>query len=418
MIRDSREWFIVDRREFFKTAGVGGAFATMAGVVSASQRAASPQGDRGLWIDVLRRIADPVLVNLANGTLKARMPVEAADPNRRLVTHLEALGRLIAGIAPWIELSDDDGAEDRVRRDYAELARRAIGRAVDPSSPDVLNFTRERQPLVDAAFLAQGLLRAPRVLADTLDSTTKRHLVAALESTRTIVPGYNNWLLFSAIVEAGLRRLGAWWDRVRVDYALRQHEQWYKGDGVYGDGPEFHWDYYNSFVIHPMLLDVLDACGDELPAWKELRTRVVTRARRYAAIQERLIAPDGTFPAIGRSLAYRCGAFHLLAQMSLRRALPDGVSPAQVRSGLTAVIRRSLDAPGTFDANGWLRIGFCGHQPGIGETYISTGSVYLCAVALLPLGLPAADQFWSAPPQPWTSVRAWSGQAFPIDHAL
>ncbi len=21
-------------------------------------------------------------------------------------------------------------------------------------------------------------------------------------------------------------------------------------------------------------------------------------------------------------------------------------------------------------------------------------------------------------PQPWTSVRAWSGQAFPIDHAL
>ena len=45
---------------------------------------------------------------------------------------------------------------------------------------------------------------------------------------------------------------------MRVDYALRQHDQWYKGDGAYGDGPTFHWDYYNSFVIHPMLLDVLD----------------------------------------------------------------------------------------------------------------------------------------------------------------
>ena len=33
---------------------------------------------------------------------------------------------------------------------------------------------------------------------------------------------------------------------------------------------------------------------------------------RYAAVQERLIAPDGTFPALGRSIAYRCGAFHLL----------------------------------------------------------------------------------------------------------
>ena len=25
---------------------------------------------------------------------------------------------------------------------------------------------------------------------------------------------------------------------------------------------------------------------------------------------------------------------------------------------------------------------------------------------------------WSAPPQPWTAVKAWSGQPFPIDHAL
>src|SRR2546425_7119809 len=154
-----------------------------------------------------------------------------------------------------------------------------------------------------------------------------------------------------------------------------------------------------------MLVDVLDACQDESPAWKDLAVREQQRARRYAAVQERLIAPDGSFPPIGRSIAYRCGAFHLLAQTALRRALPDGVSPAQVRSALTAVIRRSIEAPGTFDADGWLRIGFCGHQPGIGESYISTGSLYLCSVSLLPLGLPATDDFWSAPSQPWTSAN-------------
>ena len=347
------------------------------------------------------------------------MPVEqAAGAKRQTVTHLEALGRLIAGIAPWIELPADDTAEGRLRLQYADLARRAIGRAVDPSSPDFLNFTRERQPLVDAAFLAQGLLRAPRALRDALDPETKRNLIAALESTRIIVPGFNNWLLFSATVEAGLARLGAPWDRVRVDYALRQHDQWYKGDGHYGDGPQFHWDYYNSYVIHPMMLDVLDACRDEMPAWKDLASREENRAKRYAAVQERLIAPDGSFPAIGRSLAYRFGAFQLLAQMALRRGLPEGVSPAQVRGALTAVIRRTIAAPGTFDADGWLQIGFCGHQPGVGETYISTGSLYLCAVGLLPLGLPPADEFWSAAPQPWTAARAWSGEAFPIDHAL
>ena len=205
---------------------------------------------------------------------------------------------------------------------------------------------------------------------------------------------------------------------MRVDYALRQHDQWYKGDGTYGDGPDFHWDYYNSFVIHPMLIDVLDAVGAEMPAWKELSGRVAKRAQRYAAVLERLIAPDGSFPPIGRSIAYRFGALQVLAQMALRRSLPEGVSATQVRGALTAAIRRSIEAPGTFDADGWLRIGFCGHQPGVGERYISTGSLYLCSVGLLPLGLGPADDFWSAPPMPWTSVRAWSGQPFPIDHAL
>jgi hypothetical protein len=403
------------RRDFLKAATALPA----AAVPRASGVAADSTGDREFWVGAMRRVADPVLTNLANGTLKARMPVEqASGADRRSVTHLEALGRLMAGIAPWLELATDASAEGRARAEYGELARRAIARAVDPASPDLLNFTRDRQPLVDAAFLAQGLLRAPRALRDHLDTATTRQLIAALESTRAIVPGFNNWLLFSATVEAGLKSLGAAWDRVRVDYALRQHEQWYKGDGTYGDGPDFHWDYYNSFVIHPMLTDVLTACKDESPAWQEIGAREVLRAKRYAAVQERLVAPDGSFPAIGRSIAYRCGAFHLLAQSALRHTLPEGVSPAQVRGALTAVIRRTLEAPETFDPNGWLRIGFCGHQPGIGEQYISTGSLYLCSVGLLPLGLPASDEFWSAPPQPWTSVKAWSGQAFPIDHAL
>ena len=34
------------------------------------------------------------------------------------------------------------------------------------------------------------------------------------------------------------------------------------------------------------------------------------------------------------------------------------------------------------------------------------------------LSLSPSDPFWSAPPQPWTAAKAWSGQPFPIDHAL
>ena len=405
----------MDRRRFMISIG---AAPLMSASIAAQSRPAATD-DRAIWVGHMQKLADPVLNNLSAETLKARMPVEqAAGATRESVTHLEALGRLIAGIAPWLELAPDDTDEGRLRARYGELSRRAIDRAVDPASKDFLNFTRDRQPLVDAAFLAQGVLRAPRALRDELGATTRRNLITALESSRITLPGFNNWLLFSATVEAALAKLGATWDRMRVDYALRQHDQWYKGDGAYGDGPEFHFDYYNSFVIHPMLLDVLDAFTDENPGWKDLATRELQRARRYAAVLERLIAPDGSFPPIGRSLAYRCGAMQLLAQAALRKTLPEGVTPAQVRGALTAVIRRTLEAPGTFDQAGWLQIGFCGHQPGVGERYISTGSLYLCSVGLLPLGLPPADEFWTAAPQPWTSVRAWKGEEFPIDHAL
>jgi hypothetical protein len=98
--------------------------------------------------------------------------------------------------------------------------------------------------------------------------------------------------------------------------------------------------------------------------------------------------------------------------------LPENLNPAQVRCALTAVMRRMMEAPGTFDENGWLRIGFCGHQPALAENYISTGSLYLCANGLLPLGLPAADPFWSGPPARWTSQKLWSGESLPADHAL
>jgi hypothetical protein len=396
------------------------------GAVPSGPRAA-PSDDRRYWVQVLSRLADPVLTSLAAGRLRATMPVElsaAAKPERRDYAHLEAVGRLLAGIAPWLELGgggggEGDASEERAQRArFAELARRGLRHATDPASPDYLNFTRGRQPLVDAAFLAHAVVRAPRELWTMLEPATQRQLVTALQSTRAIQPSASNWLLFSAMVEAALCMMGESWDRMRVDYALRQHQQWYKGDGVYGDGANFHWDYYNSFVIQPMLLDVVRVVAPSTSEWRALESDIVTRARRYAAIQERMISPEGTFPPIGRSLAYRFGALQLLGQMALRRELPDEVRPAQVRGAMSAVIHRTMDAPGTFDGAGWLTVGFAGHQPRIGESYISSGSAYLCSVGLLPLGLPAADAFWTAPSEDWTSKVLWSGGDGPPDHAI
>ncbi len=220
------------------------------------------------------------------------------------------------------------------------------------------------------------------------------------------------------MIETLLYKAGEAWDRMRVDYAIRQHEQWYKGDGVYGDGPEFHWDYYNSFVIQPLLVDLVLTVGHEAPEWEALKPAILARARRYGEVQERLIAPDGTFPPIGRSLAYRFGAFQHLAQMALQHNLAPGVYPSQVRCALTAVIKRTLAVAGNFDEEGWLKIGFCGSQPNVAEDYISTGSLYLCTTVFLPLGLSPEDEFWRGEPRDWTQKKMWSGQNVESDHAL
>jgi hypothetical protein len=104
--------------------------------------------------------------------------------------------------------------------------------------------------------------------------------------------------------------------------------------------------------------------------------------------------------------------------MALRGDLPPEIVPAQVRGALGAVIRRTLEAEGTFDGGGWLRIGLCGHQPSLGEGYISTGSLYLCTFAFLPLGLPPTEAFCSAPAADWTARQLWNGKDLPADHAV
>ncbi|MBC7367233.1 MAG: DUF2264 domain-containing protein [Undibacterium sp.] len=415
------------RRSFLKLSAIAALLgATTSQVAAASSPAASappsltPAATRALWCQLATRLADPVLTALSQRRLKATMPVESAPrtKDRPDYTHLEALGRLLAGLAPWLELPADSTPEAVERARLAALARSALDAATDPASPDFLNFSKGRQPLVDAAFLAQALLRAPDELWKKLDPRVQQNVIAALKSSRPIPTGENNWKLFATTVEIFLHQVGAGRDDARLFEGIDKHAAWYVGDGTYGDGPEFHWDYYNAFVIQPMLVEALDVVGDETPALKTFRIKSRERLTRFAAIQERLIAPDGTYPVIGRSVAYRCGAFQGLALAALRRALPADVSPAQARVALSAVIRRTLEAPGTFDAAGWLRIGVSGSQPGLGETYISTGSLYLCSVALLPLGLPASDPFWSAPAARTTWEKIWSGEDLPADHAL
>ena len=241
--------------------------------LSAMACSAAVSLSRAGWVSLLDRMARPVLSAAAEGRLQAWMPVEAApghEDERRKVTHLEAVGRTLAGMAPWLEHGPSDGAEGEVRGRFVEWARGAIAHGVDPNSVAWLRFGEERQTIVDAAFLALALHRAPKTLRDALPKSVRAQLADALRATRKQTPPMNNWLLFAAMIELALYELGEEWDRQRVDFALKKMGEWYVGDGVYGDGPHFHADYYDSFVMHPFLLAVLDAVGDKDAAWNAM----------------------------------------------------------------------------------------------------------------------------------------------------
>lgn len=374
--------------------------------------------DRQYWINTLTKIIDPVLNSLSKEQLRKKMPVKGKEAEaRKQFAYLEAFGRLMPGIAPWLELGADNTEEGRLRHHYIQLVHQCFSHAMDASSPDYMPMNKGGQSIVDGSLLAYSLLRAPVQIKDKLDAPVKKKLVLELKASRTLTPPNNNHILFTAMIETVLLELGEEWRKAPVDHAINLFKKWYVGDGFYSDGPEFHFDYYNSYIIHPYLLNILKVMVKHGQYEQSLYDLALKRAQRFGVCLERLISPEGTFPPIGRSITNRFSAFHLLSLLALQKNLPDQLSPQQVRGGLTAVLKRSFEMPGTFD-NGWLTIGFAGFQPDLGENYMNTGSLYGCTLGFIPLGLPAENDFWAKPAEDWTAKKIWSGENVPADKAL
>lgn len=374
---------------------------------------------RQLWCDTLIRISAPVFNHMSAGKLGKQIP-SARLPKCARYAAMEAFCRSFAGVAPWLAAKGLPKNEEQERRKILSLIQQSLDHAANPKSADFLDFGGGGQALVEAAYLALGLLRSDPLVWNSLSAKTRQGLVRSLQATRVHKPNFSNWLLFAATVEACLCHLGETYDPMRLDYAIRQHEQWYLGDGAYGDGPYFHWDYYNGYVIQPMLLECLSAVGGakNCADLHKFHEPMRQRARRYAEIQERLIAPDGTFPPLGRSITYRFGAFQLLSLLAWRQDLPDTLPPAQVRCALTAVMQQTMLAPGTVGKDGWLTIGLHGEQPALGDYYNSTGSPYLALCSFLPLGLSPKAKFWKDADCNWTAKKIWGGQNHAGDHCL
>lgn len=392
---------------------------------SAKKKARQPQTDREYWVEVAYKLAQPVLENMARGELQQNMMVEVSptwDGRNKKVTYMECFGRLMAGIAPWLTLPDDDTAEGQQRRQLREWALQSYKNAVDPSSPDYLLWRKEGQTLVDAAYIAESLIRGYDALWKPLDEQTKQRYITEFTQLRRVDPPYTNWLLFSSTIESFLAKVGAPHDNYRISMAVRKTEEWYVGDGWYSDGQgTFAFDYYSSYVFHAMYLETLQNMIDARQGgwgidYKRFRQRALRRAQKHAVVLERFISPEGTFPVFGRSIPYRMATMQPLALIAWYQTLPAELSNGQVRRALTKVMHRMYDHQNNFNEGGFLTIGFCGSQPGVADWYTNNGSLYMTSLSLMPLGLPADHPFWADAEQPTTQEKAWGGQPFPKDH--
>lgn len=378
------------------------------------------KSDREQWVDLAYKLSAPILENMSKGLLHKNMIVEYSPTYDNLdknVLFMECFGRLMDGISPWLSLPQDETNEGKIRKKLLDWALLSYKNAVDPNSSDMLLWTSNntRQPLVDAAYIAESFLRAPEIWKK-LDKTSQQRYIECFKKISKIEPWNNNWVLFSGIIECFFLMFGEEADKAKMIKIVNKINNWYIGDGWYSDGPNFDMNYYNTFVIHPMfvhMLEIMEKNKIKTPISSKLALK---RMQRLNIFIERLISPEGKFPAFGRSIIYRMGVFQTLALSAWKYGLPKYLTYGGVRSALTKIMNNMFNIDGNFNEGGFLTLGFVGHQPNISNTYSNNGSTYMTSLVFLPLGLSSNHLFWTDSPKLWTSQKAWSGQPFPIDH--
>lgn len=375
--------------------------------------------DRTFWVSTLQKIAFPVINNLARGSLRKVMPFESNSSDGHEFSYLGSFARVFNGIAPWLELGADNSDEGQIRKKYIVLTIEAIKNAVNPNNNDYIFVVEPKQSLVEVALFAQGLLRSKNQIWLNLPMDVQARLIRELKNTRIIAPYENHWLLFTAMIEAALLEFTGECDKERLTYGVAKfRDEFYMGDAIYSNGEDYEAGYFNSLVIHPMLNDILAVMRKYELSDGEFLDVQYMRSSRLASQLERVISPEGTYPLLGKSLAYRCGVFHLLAQASLLKILPRNINPAQVRSALTQVLKKQFYNNQNFDTGGWLICGLNGSQKEMCEKNINTGTIYACCAIFLPLGLSPTDTFWNTPFAEWSSLKAWNGHQIQFDQSI
>ncbi|EEI91247.1 Tat pathway signal sequence domain protein, partial [Sphingobacterium spiritivorum ATCC 33300] len=100
--------------------GVGAMIPTVSAKADRTALSIAQKGlnDREYWVSLLDKMAAPILDNISKQQLRKIMPMEVSpvfDSRDPGVGYLEAFGRLMSGLAPWLALPADNSSEGQLR---------------------------------------------------------------------------------------------------------------------------------------------------------------------------------------------------------------------------------------------------------------------------------------------------------------
>ena len=347
------------------------------------------------WEEAMFTLMQGVLNSASPDCARLRIPGPRSH-HGQVADELEGFSRSMFMAGPWMSSSESDtlsfGSESI---NVTDFYRRGILAGTDPKHPEYWGDIQDKtQHLVEMAALSWGLFLSREKLWNKFSPAEKEQVASYLNSCNEAEYFQNNWLLFSVITNAVLKRLGMPYSQKNLDERLTGCDHMYIGEGWYRDGKINRIDYYNSWGFHfyYLLWTIID--GDSRPDLAEMHQQ---RMREFARDFRYFISGDGSAPCWGRSMIYRFG---YLSSIALGQHLDClDISAGEVKTMCNSTMNFYFNQPILTDRNhlsmGWLR-----PSEWVLENYNCGGSPLWATKAFSLLFLPESDPFWSTPEEP------------------
>ncbi len=385
---------------------------------------------RNEWLSILLSIVNPVINGFVNKNIKSIFPIHFSvhlpkndkRRNQTEIVFIELFCRTLLGISILFQ------SEESIIKDHlTDLFQNTIFMINHTFSGylDFYHFSIDHQLIVEMANCTLAFIRAP-YLWNSLQPLIKNNILNIMYYSITkFKPHMNNWLLFEALIEIFLYKNQKIKALNKTLLNLRVIESYYIGDGWYKDGSIFHMDFYNSYVILPLLITIYNELyiinyQNQNIVYKNLYNKTLLKIQRQSEFLERLIGLDGSFPIFGRSAVYRSAVFHALVTNVYISELPNSLSYGQVRTGLNAVIINMFqnEKIKIVDEHGFLTFGFSGFQPEMADEYSNSGSIYFALLIFMPLGLNENHIFWNCSNEDWSQKKLYNGNSINRDKSI